>query len=212
VASIVATNLYGPLPFFIQEPLCGSPLILKDVGTASLPFPGLNSHRIVPEVALGSHVVFGHPWPPQMSVPSANAGDAPVKAHRPAIVKSSVMTFGLRILSLPKRCLLSSLRGGFHSSAVDVCMMGPGCARRLSWGVSPPKRRRPPPVESGALSSTPTRGGVSLELSDQRASPAIPHESSPTARTGRGVPKRITAEQDFRLLRGPYPHPAARAP
>jgi len=109
VASIAATNLYGPLSFFTQEPPCGSPLIVNDVGTASLPFPGLNSHRIVPEVALGSHVLFGHPWPSQMSVPSAEAGDAPAKAHRPAMMNSRVITLSILILSPPRGCLLSPL-------------------------------------------------------------------------------------------------------
>jgi hypothetical protein len=128
VASIVATNLYGPLLFFPQEPLCGSPLIFNDVGTASLPFPGLNSHRIVPEVALGSHVVFGHPWPPQMSVPSARAGDPPVKAHRPAIVKSSVMTFGLRILSPCTDAASFFPSGRFPFLRRGHMQDGPGCA------------------------------------------------------------------------------------
>jgi hypothetical protein len=118
VASIAATNLYGPLSFFTQEPLCGSPLIFNDVGTASLPFPGLNSHRIVPEVAVGSHVLFGHPWPPQISVPSAEAGDAPAKAHRPAMMNSRVMTLGILILSLPKRVPSFSPLDGFPTSAV----------------------------------------------------------------------------------------------
>jgi hypothetical protein len=69
--------------------------MVSDVGTASL-LPGLNVHSIVPEVALGSHVVLGHPSPPQRSVPSAKAGDAPATTQSAATVTTVKQSRGIR--------------------------------------------------------------------------------------------------------------------
>jgi hypothetical protein len=66
-------------------------------------------------------------------------------------------------------------------AAPDGC---PGACR-------PHEKRGPRLWSRGTLSLVHPPGGVSLERSRQRRSPAIPNESSLTARTGRRVPKRI---------------------